>query len=294
MKKLLFFIFIFSAFVLNKGFAQTGRPLFTHPIGIPAYMYRTNFSDSLVVVATLDTIKALGITEMEGPEPLYLSPGEFKKLIDERNISMPSVGVDYKSLMKNPEEIVRQAIFFNAKYITVSWIPHGKTFTIEDVKKAAEDFNRVGKVLQENGITLCYHNHGYEFEPYEDGTLFDYIIKNTNPKYVSFEMDVLWTFHGGVDPAKLLYKYHGRWKLMRLKDIRKDVPNDYTDGIDNKNEAAFDIKNDVALGTGQLNIPEILKAANAVGIKHYFIEDESGDHATQIPVTIAYLKSLKE
>ncbi|RYZ18531.1 MAG: aldehyde dehydrogenase family protein, partial [Sphingobacteriales bacterium] len=46
-------------------------------------------------------------------------------------------------------------------------------------KKAVEDFNRVGKVLKDNGITLCYHNHGYEFHPYEDGTLYDYIVKNT-------------------------------------------------------------------------------------------------------------------
>ena len=62
------------------------------------------------------------------------------------------------------------------------------------------------KVLHDNGITLCYHDHGYEFGPYEDGTLFDYLVKNTDPKYVSFEMDMMWAFHGGADPAKLLYK----------------------------------------------------------------------------------------
>jgi sugar phosphate isomerase/epimerase len=109
-------------------------------------------------------------------------------------------------------------------------------------------------------------------------------VKNTDPKYVSFEMDMMWTFHGGADPAKLLYKYKDRWKLMHLKDIRKGIANDLTGGTDTKN--------DVALGTGQINIPEVLKAAKSVGIKHYFIEDESGNHAAQIPVTIAYLKSL--
>jgi sugar phosphate isomerase/epimerase len=97
-------------------------------------------------------------------------------------------------------------------------------------------------------------------------------------------MDMLWAFHGGANPAKLLYKYKSRWKLMHLKDIRKGIANDLTGGTD--------IKNDVALGTGQINIPEVLKAAKAAGIKHYFIEDESPDHAAQIPVTIKYLKSL--
>jgi len=48
------------------------------------------------------------------------------------------------------------------------------------------------------------------------------------------------------------------------------------------------------LGTGQLDIPGILKAAKAVGVQHYFIEDESPDHASQIPLTIAYIRGLKE
>ncbi len=272
------------ALALNNGFAQTLKSLFTRPIGVQAYTYRNSFP--LNVAATLDTIKALGITEMEGPNPANTTPEDFKKMLDERGISMPSIGADYNMISKDPEEFVKKAKFFGSKYIMVAWIPHGKTFTIDDAKKAVDDFNRVGEILKKNGITLCYHDHGYEFGPYEDGTLFDYVVKNTNPKYVSFEMDMMWTFHGGADPAKLLYKYKGRWKMVHLKDIRKGIANDLTGGTDTKN--------DVALGTGQLNIPEILKAANTVGIKHYFIEDESGDHATQIPVTIAYLKSLKD
>jgi sugar phosphate isomerase/epimerase len=175
---------------------------------------------------------------------------------------------------------------FGATFVMVAWIPHGKDFTIDDAKKAVDDFNREGKILKDNGITLCYHDHGYEFGPYRDGTLLDYIIQNTNPEYVSFEMDIMWTFHGGGDPAKLLYKYKNRWKMLHLKDIRKGVANDLTGGTS--------INNDVALGTGQLDIPGILKAAKAVGIPHYFIEDESPNHAAQIPVTIAYIRGLKE
>ncbi|MBS1530623.1 MAG: sugar phosphate isomerase/epimerase [Bacteroidetes bacterium] len=267
---------------LNNAFAQGKKPLFTAPVGVQAYTYRNSFPNG--VAATLDTIKALGITEMEGPNPKNISPEEFKKMLDARGISMPSMAADYGQIVKDPEQFIKLAKLFGCKYIMVAWIPHGNTFTIDDAKKAVEDFNRVGKILSESGITLCYHDHGYEFGPYEDGTLFDYIVKNTDPKYVSFEMDMMWTFHGGADPAKLLYQYKGRWKLMHLKDIRKGIANDLTGGTDTKN--------DVALGTGQINIPEVLKAAKAVGIKHYFIEDESGNHAAQIPVTIAYLKSL--
>jgi len=282
MKKALLFCGILAFTGPSKVMAQSGKPLFTAPIGVQTYTYRNSFS--VGVTAVLDTIKSLGITEVEGPNPKNTTPEEFKKMLDERGISMPSMGADYVQITTDPEPFIKLAKLFGCKFIMVAWIPHGKTFTIDDAKKAVEDFNHVGKILSENGITLCYHDHGYEFGPYEGGTLFDYIAKNTDPKYVSFEMDMMWTFHGGADPAKLLYQYKGRWKLMHLKDIRKGIANDLTGGTDTKN--------DVALGTGQLNIPEILKAAKAVGIKHYFIEDESPNHAEQIPVTIAYLKSL--
>jgi sugar phosphate isomerase/epimerase len=282
MKKLLFCLLFASA--LSPAFAQGGKPLFTNAIGVQMYTYRNSYANG--VAAVLDSIKSLGITEVEGPNPKGTTPEEFKKMLDERGIGIPSIGVDYNLIVKDPESVIKLAKQFGSTYVMVAWIPHGKTFTIDEAKKAVEDFNRAGKILRESGITLCYHDHGYEFGPYEDGTLFDYIVKNTDPKYLSFEMDIMWTFHGGGDPAKLLYKYKGRWKLAHLKDIRKGIANDLTGGTSTNN--------DVAVGTGQVNYPEVLKAAKAVGIQHYFIEDESPNHATQIPVTIAYIKSLRK
>jgi sugar phosphate isomerase/epimerase len=284
MRKLSLILLLFAALHQTKSFAQTGKPLFTAAMGVQAYTYRNSFPTGIIPV--LDSVKAVGITEMEGPNPKNISPEEFKKLLNERGISMPSIGVDYGLINKDPYQVISLAKLFGSTFVMVAWIPHGNTFTIDDAKKAVDDFNRAGKILKDNGITLCYHDHGYEFGPYGDGTLLDYIIQNTNPEYVSFEMDIMWTFHGGGDPAKLLYKYPNRWKMLHLKDIRKGVANDLTGGTSTNN--------DVALGTGQLNIPEILKAAKAVGIQHYFIEDESPNHASQIPVTIAYVKGLAE
>ncbi|TFF34097.1 sugar phosphate isomerase/epimerase family protein [Mucilaginibacter psychrotolerans] len=262
--------------------AQTNQSLFTAPIGVQAYTYRASFSAR--PEAVLDSVKALGITQMEGPNPKGVDIFKFRQMLDKRGISMPSIGVDYDMLVKEPLEAVRMAGILGSQFVMVAWLPHGKTFTIDDAKKAVTDLNKAGRTLKANSLTLCYHIHGYEFGPYEDGTLFDYIAKNTDPRYVKFEMDVMWAFHGGADPAKLMLKYPTRWRLMHLKDIRKGVANDLTGGTD--------IRNDVALGTGQINIPEVLKAAKAVGIRHYFIEDESPDHAKQIPETIKYLKGL--
>ncbi len=267
------------------SFAQKGKPLYTFPLGVQAYTYRNSFPKD--VIATLDTIKALGITEMEGGAPKGMTPEEFRKLCNDRGISIPATGDGYESITKNPMDVVGKAKALGASYVMVAWIPHKRgNFSMVEAKKAVEDFNRVGKVLKENGLTFCYHNHGYEFQPHESGTLFDYIAQNTNPDYVSFEMDILWTQHGGADPVALLKKYGNRFKLMHLKDLKKGIKGDLTGGTP--------AENDVPLGEGQVNIPEILKIAKKIGIKHYFIEDESNKEYQQMPVSIAYLKGLRK
>ena len=99
-------------------------------------------------------------------------------------------------------------------------------------------------------------------------------------------MDIYWIQFGGGDPVALLKKYGNRWKLMHIKDMRKGIKKDLT-GLTSP-------ENDVALGTGELDLPAILKEAKKIRIKHYFIEDESSNITIQVPQSIAYLKSLKK
>lgn len=260
------------------------KPLYTAAFGVQAYTFRKSFP--IDVAATLDTIKMMGFTEIEGGGG-RMPPEEFRKLCEERGISIPATGSGYEQLVKDPQAIADRAKALGSKYVMCAWIPHKNgSFNLENAKKAVEDFNAAGKVLKENGITFCYHVHGYEFWPHENGTLLDYIITNTNPEYVSFEMDVLWTQFGGGDPVALLKKYGDRWKLMHLKDLRKGTKKDLT-GLTSG-------ENDVPLGTGEIDIPGILREAKKIGIEHYFIEDESSHVNTQVPQSIAYLKSLKE
>ena len=260
------------------------KPLYTAPLGVQTYTFRRSIGNDPVKV--LDTIKKLGFTEIEGGGG-RMHPAEFKKLCDERGISIPSTGAGYEDLVNKIDSVVWRAKMLGAKYVMCAWIPHqNNVLTFENAKKAVEDFNRAGKILKENGLTFCYHAHGYEFQPYEDGTLLDYMFKNTNPEYVSFQMDIFWIQFGGGDPVALLKKYGNRWKMMHLKDMRKGTKKDLT--------GLTSVENDVTLGTGELDLPAIFKEAKKVGIKHYFIEDESSSYATQVPQSIAYLKSLKE
>ncbi len=257
--------------------------LYTWPLGVEGYTYRNSWPRG--VVQTLDTIKMLGFTELEGGTTM--DPHEFRALCDERGIQIPSIGADYNRLLQHPDSVIDQAKILGAQYVMCAWIPHNDgVLTFGNAKKAVEDFNRVGKTLADAGLIFCYHAHGYEFQPYQGGTLLDYIITNTDPKYVSFEMDIMWITFGGGDPVGLMKKYGSRWKLMHLKDLRKGTPRNLT-GLTGP-------ENDVPLGQGEEDIPAILKEARAIGIKHYFIEDESVDPTVPVPQSIKYLKSLSD
>jgi sugar phosphate isomerase/epimerase len=73
---------------------------------------------------------------------------------------------------------------------------------------------------------------------------------------------------------------------MHLKDLRKGIPGNFSGGTSPEN--------DVVLGTGQLDLPSIIKAAKKAGLQHYYIEDESSNVDFQVPKSIAYLQSLKK
>jgi sugar phosphate isomerase/epimerase len=254
-------------------------------IGLQLYSLRNEFkSDG--VPATLSKVKEWKIKEIEGGGTYGLSMEEYQRLLKENNLKVVSTGADFKELAENPQKAIDNAKAFGAKYVVCFWIPHdGESFTIDDTKKAVEIFNKAGKQMADNGLSLCYHPHGYEFRPYENGTLFDYLVKNTDPKYLNFEMDVFWVKHPGQDPVALLKKYPKRFLLMHLKDRKPGTPG-------NQNGHA-DVETNVVLGQGDVGIAEVMKAAKKAGVKHYFIEDESSRSVQQIPQSLAYLRSLK-
>jgi sugar phosphate isomerase/epimerase len=111
-------------------------------------------------------------------------------------------------------------------------------------------------------------------------------MKETNPKFVSFEMDIFWIVHPGQDPVKLLEKYNNRFDLMHLKDMKKGTPTGLLTGHS-------DVTNDAPMGAGQMDLPAILRAAKKVGVKWYFIEDESPWSEKQIPESLRYLEQVK-
>jgi len=263
--------------------AQNKQALFTNSLGVQAFTFRRSFAKD--IAKTLDTIKIMGFTEIESTAH-GMAPEAFKNLCNNRGIKITSSEATFDEFVRAPDSVAHVAKMLGAKYVMCAWVPHNGAFTLDDAKKAVTVFDKAGKILADSGLVFCYHAHGYEFQPYEDGTLLDYIIKNTNPGTVSFEMDIFWITFGGANPVALMEKYGNRWKLIHLKDMKKGTVRNLTGGTS--------VDNDVALGTGEIDIPSILREAKKIGIRHYFIEDESNFVNEHVPQSIAYLKNLKE
>jgi len=285
--KIYFVVAMAASFALGtKVYAQKRDLLFPESPGIVSYTYRDKFAKD--VPATLDIVKGNGITDIEFSNLFSQTPEYLRKECDARGIKISSYGVSYDDLINKTADVAKAAKTMGAEFIRVAGIPHTGTFTLENAKQAVADFNKYGKILKDQyGLTFIYHNHGFEFEPYQDGTLYDYIVKNTNPKYVSFEMDILWAFFPAQDPAVLLTKYGSRCKTLHLKDLKKGV-------VTGSRSGSTPQDNDVILGTGQIDLPAVLKAARKAGVKHYYIEDESSSSIAQVPESIKYLNSLKK
>jgi sugar phosphate isomerase/epimerase len=257
-------------------------------IGLQMGSMRLMFKDG--IPATLARIKELGVTELEGGSPRGMDREEFKKLLKENGLKVVAMGGSFERLQHKDsiQKIITIAKDLGAQYVICYWIPHdGDNFTFADMQKGVEVFNTAGKTLKENGLTLSYHAHGYEFREYKEGkgTLFEYMMDNTNPEYVSMQMDVFWIKNPGQDPVALLKKYPTRWKSLHLKDRKVGTPNNLN--------GRQDVETNVVLGTGDVGIAEIMKTARQLGIKHYFIEDESSRALDQVPKSLAYLRSLK-
>lgn len=251
-------------------------------VGLQLYSLRNQFKTD--IEGTLMTIQGWGITKIEGGDSYGMDQDEFITLLDKYGLQAASIGASYEELAKNPEAVSKKAKSYGAKYVMCAWIPHdGDNFTIEDAKKAVDTFNQAGEILDRDEIILAYHPHGYEFRPYEDGTLFDYMAQQAEDFY--FELDVYWAQHGGADPLSLLNTYTDQFVLMHLKDMEKGVEGNIT--------GHEDVETNVVLGTGQVPIAALVSRAKELGIEYLFIEDESSRVVDQVPKSLSFLKSLE-
>ena len=236
----------------------------------------------------LDETKALGFTLVETAGTYGMMPLQFREQLDARGLKAVAAHIPYERLQKDLPGVIAEAKTLGVKYVVTPWLPYPE-FDAAAARTVAADFTTWGRAIQAAGMKFAFHPHGNEFHPVPGGkgeTAFDLLVSLTQAGVVSFEMDVFWVAHAGVDPAQLLAKYPDRWTLLHVKDLRKGGEV----GVGTRSAPAED---HVAVGTGQLDWPSILRAAKAAGVEYYFLEDETAAPLQNIPVSVRYLQTIK-
>jgi len=274
----------FSTMIASGAETVGTGPSFKGPIGLQLYSLRAQMIKN--VPATLDWVRNTGIKNVELAGTYNFTPEQFKKELDSRGLNPVSGHFPFERYRDDAEGIARDAKALGLKYVGCAWIPHKAPFDEKACREAIAVFNKAGEALAQQGLRLFYHAHGYEFQPHGSGTLLDLMMAEMNPKFANFQMDVFWIVHPGHDPVKLLERYGSRWELMHLKGMKTGTPTGILTGT-------ADVANDTAVGVGQIDFVPILRAAQKVGVKWYFIEDESAVSEKQIQESLRFLERVR-
>ena len=254
----------------------------TLPIGLQLYSVRDLLPKDFE--GTLHQLYSAGYREVEAAGYYNKSAAELRHAMDQAGVSCISTHLTLSILQSKLDESIEYAKALGLEYIICSSSggvhrnPSAKGEpTLDDWRYIADEFNRVGEKVKAAGMTFGIHNHTPEFAVIEGITVYDELLRLTDPRFVVFEMDCGWVTASGHDPVAYLSKTPERFPLMHVKDMAR-LPN-----------GQF---HSVVMGQGVADYHRILHAAT--GLKHYFIEQEefAGDPMTELRADADYMRKL--
>ncbi len=174
---------------------------------------------------------------------------------------------DYSESLKWWSQCIHAHKAAGMTYVVTPWLD--LPATLKDLQTYCDYFNEIGEMCRKHGLKYGYHNHMQEFQQVEDkAIMLDYMIENTNPKYVFFEMDVYWAIMGKSNPVDYFNKYPGRFTVLHIKDQQ-------------------------AIGqSGMIDFAAIFNSTKAAGVKDIIVELETEGEAlvTELKTSIDYLQ----
>jgi sugar phosphate isomerase/epimerase len=159
-----------------------------------------------------------------------LSPEEFKKEIESTGMKVLSShlnkrlndnipATDWDEVWKWWDVAIDAHKRASMKYVIVPSMPRLKT--LADLKVYCDYYNRIGEKCNQAGMRFGYHNHDFEFVKIENELMYDFMLKNTDPEKVFFQMDVYWVVRGGYSPVDYFHSYPGRFEVLHIKDNKE-------------------------------------------------------------------------
>ncbi len=237
------------------------------PLAIQLYTVRDAIAENLE--KSLESLSELGFNQLE----IYGYDGKFYgKTKTEFQTILKNIGLEVISshhttgivhnskgtLLNNWEQSVEDLHFIGAKYMVCSYLFEEER-TLEHYRKLPELLNQSGEITKKAGIHFAYHNHDFEFEKFEDKTVYDFILENTDSDMVKMELDLYWISKAGFNPLDYFEKHPNRFPLWHVKDMKAG----------NKDFAE--------IGNGTIDFKTIFEAREKAGLKHWFVEQDSSD-----------------
>ena len=220
-------------------------------------------------IATLKKVAETGYAYVEAAgyiEGKYyqMEPLEFKKSAMEIGLTPMSTHQPTVTL-ENADQLIADAKEAGFKYFVIPVPPKGhytrdpetrKRHMDGDLQPLVDMLNAIGKKCKDQGLQLLYHNHDFEYEKNKQGIVpIEYMIENSDPGFVNFQMDLYWVTKAGADPITYFEKYPGRFKSWHVKDMNKEG-------------------NFAPVGTGTIDFKRILKEKKKSGMEFYMVEQD--------------------
>ena len=265
---------LISAGVLNLRANPLGMP-----IGCQTWPVREMIAKDFP--GTLKQLAAAGFQSIELCSPVgYADEGfgalakykgsELKKIISDAGLTCVSSHFGMDELRKNQDDRIAWAKDAGLTQMLVASLDGPKNPTMDDVKRAADEYNKIGERAAAAGIQQGLHNENFELSKVNGKRTYDVLFDLLDPKLVKFQFQVS-TISEGYDAAEYFTKYPGRFVSMHVQGW----------------DAAT--KKIVPVGKGSLDWTKIFSAAKTGGVKNYFVEMK----LEMMKASVPYLRSLK-
>jgi sugar phosphate isomerase/epimerase len=254
-------------------------------LGVQLYTVRNTIGKD--PLAVLRRIQEIGYKEIEAT---YATLATISPILKQTNLRPVSVHIDESIFMgegSKLDEALQQAKSMGFKFAVVPYIAPEHRGGPEMFKALAEKLNKLGEMAKANGMRLCYHNHAFENQKFNGTTGLEMLMNGTDKNLVGLELDIFWVSVAGNNPVDLLKRYSGRVPLLHLKDKSRN----FTEVQYNEKVPKETFKE---VGNGSIDIASVVKAAEAEGAEHYFVEQDqtSGDPLDSLAASYKNVSAL--
>lgn len=224
-------------------------------IGLQLYTIRELFQKD--PVATLEAVARIGYREVEYGGGGYdaMDHVMLRRTMDRLKLRAPSVHIGYDALLGQFDQSVAMAKTLGADTVVLPYMTDEHR-TLEGWTAALPNIARFGAALRKAGLGFAYHNHDFEFTTKPEGvSLFERLLKQTDPRDVRIELDLYWAGYAGEDVGALIDRLATRLYAYHVKDMRAD-------------------RSMCAVGAGKTDFAALFKRRGSAGVRHFYVEND--------------------